>query len=147
MESPSNPGLPVPLARFLDLWESKRQGRSMPARRDFSLEELWPWMGYLHLVELEDGGSDGRYRVFATASTERFRQEMTGRRISEYEPKELADRALEDHRLVVAHAAPVARTVHDVLGGTLMHWSRLAVPLADDGQSIDRYFVALHYWL
>lgn len=119
----------------------------MPARRDFSLEDLWPWMGYLHLVELENGGADGRYRVFATGSTERFRQEMTGHLISQYEPADLARRALEDHAAVVAAQAPLARTLHDVLGGTMMHWTRLATPLGDNGRTMDRYFVALHFWL
>lgn len=140
--------LPPELARFLSLWEGKRgAARVMPRRSDFSLEELWPWMGHLHLVELKQGGADGRYRVFATASTERFRQEMTGRLISEYKPADLAARAIEDHRTVVAACGPVTRTVHDLLGGTMMHWSRLAVPLGDDGHSMDRYFVALHFWL
>lgn len=139
--------LPPNLARFLALWDNRRAGRAMPARRDFTLDDLWPWMGYLHLVELEAGGADGRYRVFATASTERFRQEMTGRLISQYQPPEMAGRALEDHRAVVAAKAPVTRTLHDVLGGTMMHWTRLAVPLGDDGQQMDRYFVALHFWL
>lgn len=140
--------LPPELARFLLLWENRRgPERTMPARRDFSLEDLWSWMGYLHLVEVEQGGADGRYRVFATASTERFRQEMTGRLISQYQPPDMAVRALEDHRAIVAAETPVARTLHDVLGGTMMHWTRLAVPLGDDGHHMDRYFVALHFWL
>lgn len=145
----ANPAtLPPELSRFLSLWESKRgTGRTMPARREFSLEELWPWMGRLHLVELEQGGKDGRYRVFATASTERFRQEMTGHLISEFQPADMAVRALEDHRAVVTAQGPVIRTVHDLLGGTMMHWTRLAVPLGDDGRTIDRYFVSLHFWL
>ena len=62
-----SPTLPPSLTRLLSLWDSKRSGKIMPARRDFSLEDLWPWMGYLHLVELEQSGTDGRYRVFATA--------------------------------------------------------------------------------
>jgi hypothetical protein len=139
--------LPPELARFLALWERKRKSRAMPSRQDFTLEELWPWMGRLHLVELENGGADGRYRVFATASTERFRQEMTGRLISDYQPDDLALRALEDHRSIVAAAMPVTRTVNDLLGGTMMHWTRLAVPLGHDGSRMDRYFVALHFWL
>ena len=140
--------LPPELARFLALWERRRgTGRDMPARRDFSLEDLWPWMGYLHLVELQQDGADGRYRVFATASTERFRQEMTGRLISQYQPTDLAVRALEDHAAIVAAKAPLSRTLHDVLGGTMMHWTRLALPLGDNGRDMDRYFVALHYWL
>ncbi len=139
--------LPPDLAHFRALWDSRRAGRLMPARRDFSLEDLWPWMGYLHLVELEQDGADGRYRVFATASTERFRQEMTGSLISQYQPAELAARALDDHAAIVAARAPLARTTHDVLGGTMMHWTRLAVPLGDDGARMDRYFVALYFWL
>jgi len=140
--------LPPDLTQFLDLWEAKRRGRAMPARADFTVEELQPWLSRLHLVRVEgENGADGRYVVFSTASAERYGREMTGKLISQFEPIEMAERALADHRALLQSRAPVFNLVNDTFGPVLMHWCRLAVPLSDDGIKIDRYLVALHYYL
>jgi hypothetical protein len=136
--------LPPDLTQFLDLWEAKRRGRAMPARADFTVEELQPWLSRLHLVRVE--GDDGRYVVFSTASAERYGREMTGKLISQFEPIEMAERALADHRALIRGRAPDYSVVNDTFGPVLMHWCRLAVPLSDDGSTIDRYLVALHYY-
>jgi hypothetical protein len=140
--------LPPDLKAFLDLWESKCRGRAMPQRSDFTVEEFTPWLGRLHLVRVEgENGEDGRYIVFATCSAERYGREMTGKLMSQFEPAEMAERAMEDHRRILNARGPVHSEINDTFGPILMHWSRLAVPLSDDGQRIDRYLVALHYHL
>lgn len=64
---PADPSLlPPSLARFLDLWNAKRGPRRMPARRDFSHEEPWPWMGLLNLVAVE--GEEARFVAFCETS-------------------------------------------------------------------------------
>ncbi len=144
--------LPDDLARLLALWQSKCAGRSMPARRDFTVEEFAPWLGRLHLVRVEGDAagieqSDGRYIVFATASVERYGREMTGKSLSQYEPPEMARRALDDHLALLRARRPIINRVNDSFGPVLMHWTRLALPLSDDGQRIDRYLVGLLYHL
>lgn len=140
--------LPPDLKTFLELWESKRQGRLMPRRSDFTVEEFTPWLGRLHLVRVEgENDGDGRYIVFATRSAERYGREMTGKLLSQFEPAEMADRALEDHYRILRERGPTYSEINNTFGPLLMHWSRLALPLSDDGQRIDRYLVALHYFL
>lgn len=144
--------LPDDLAQLLALWQQKRGERLMPARRDFTVEEFAPWLGRLHLVRVEgdENGiehSDGRYIVFATASVERYGREMTGKCLSQYAPPEMARRALADHYALLRERGPLRSHVNDSFGPVLMHWTRLALPLSEDGQRIDRYLVGLHYHL
>lgn len=135
--------LPGDLAKLHALWDGKRNGRTMPARADFDLLELRPWMGRLHLVALE--GADGRYAVFATASAERIGREMTGKLLSQYQPAAMAEQALLEHRDVVRQRRPLFREWQELYGDKLLHWWRLALPLANDGETVDRYFVGLHF--
>jgi hypothetical protein len=141
---PADPSrLPPSLARFLALWNGKRGARRMPARRDFSFEDLWPWLGRLNLIAVE--GDDGRFVVFSETSTRLYGREMTGRRLSEFTPKVLADAALSDHRaFMAAGGIPMSTLVDITYEYRAMRWTRLVVPLADDERTEKRYFDALH---
>lgn len=93
------------MGRFLDLWEQKRGDRNVPARYDFAFEELRPWLGELHLLEVLP--DDFRFKVFATGTAERVKREYTGRLISEAEPKELAREAMIAYRQAVNARTPL----------------------------------------
>lgn len=136
--------LPPDLVRFLELWERKRGDRPFPTRSDFTIEDLRPWIGRLNLVAVE--GDDGRFLVFCQESLRRYGREMTGKRMSDFEPASLAHAAVADHRAFMAGGGvPMAKTVSGPFGGRVLHWTRLAVPLATDGTTIDKYFVALDF--
>ena len=136
--------LPPALARFLALWEAKRGDRRMPRRADFSHEELGPWMGVLHLMAVE--GADARFLVFGSKSARYYRGEMTGKLLSQFQPEALADAALADHRLLMqAGGIPLSKVVTGPFGDRELHWTRLALPLSEDGTTIDRYFVVLEF--
>ncbi len=77
--------LPARLRDFHALWERKRGSRAFPARQDFPFEELVPWLGELHLIEVLP--DDFRFKVFAGKSTARLGQEATGRLLSEFTPR------------------------------------------------------------
>ena len=139
---PSN--LPPSLARFLSLWESKRAGRRMPARRDFTYEDLWPWMGRLNLIAVE--GGEGRFLVFSETSTRVYGREMTGKTMAAFEPPSLAAAAIDAHRALIAGGGVAMSTrVVGPFENRELQWTRLATPLSDDGLRIDRYFAALHF--
>lgn len=136
--------LPPSLVRFLELWEQIRGNRPFPARADFAIADLKPWIGRLNLVAVE--GDDGRFLVFCQESLQRYGREMTGRRMSDFEPAALAHAAVADHRAFMAGGGlPMAKIVSDQFGGRVLRWTRLAVPLATDGTTVDKYFVALDF--
>lgn len=142
---PAHPSLlPASLARFLALWEARRGARRMPARRDFGHEDLWPWMGLLNLVRVED--DDGRFLVFSETSARVYGREMTGRTMRQFEPASMAAAAVDAHRaLMTGGGVPMFMRVAGPFENREQEWTRLATPLSEDGCQIDRYFVALHF--
>lgn len=142
---PAHPSLlPPSLARFLALWETKRGGRRMPARRDFNHEELWPWMGLLNLVAVD--GEEARFVVFSETSARVYGREMTGKTMRQFEPASMAAAAVEAHRALMAGGGvPMFMRVVELFENRELEWVRLAAPLSADGDGIDRYFVALHF--
>src|SRR4051812_40171224 len=96
--------LPPTLRAFYEFWERKRAGRHFPHRADMRFEELRPWLGEIHLVEVLP--DDFRYKVFATKSAERLGQEYTGVLLSNGLPPDMARDAAVDYRRAVDEAAP-----------------------------------------
>ena len=125
-----------------ELWEQRRADRVLPARRDFDTMELRPWIGGLHLVEVLPEG-DYRWRVYAGKVGEVYNREWTGKRFSEvpHRNRDLLFGWFDDcvaSRRVMEHTS-----VYDNEGRSI-HWTRLFLPLGDDGATVDRVFVHSH---
>ena len=134
------------MVRFLDLWDQKRGDRAVPARYDFTFEELRPWLGELHLLEVLP--DDFRFKVFATGTAERVKREYTGRLISEAEPRELAREAMAAYRQAVNARAPHFSDRSNIhIEGRAFSWHRLILPLGVDGSTVDHLFVCIEYFL
>jgi hypothetical protein len=73
--------LPTWLRELHAIWDAKRTDRPYPARTDFRFEEMWGWMGRMHLIEILDG--DFRFSVFGTRPASLIDHEYTGKKISE----------------------------------------------------------------
>lgn len=142
---PANPAwLPPDLAEFLALWNAKRGKRRFPCRADFSMDDLKPWFGRLNVMAVE--GDEARFLIFSEESVRHYGREMTGKRLSEFTPESLAQSALADHRtFMAAGGVPMTRMVEGPFGDRYLRWTRLVVPLSSDGNTIDRYFVALNF--
>jgi hypothetical protein len=138
--------LPPRLRQFLVLWEQKRGADPLPARADFAFEELRPWLGELHLLEVLE--NDFRFKVFATGTAERVKREYTGHLMSEVTPAELAREAALEYRRVVESRRPVFTERSQVMAeGRVYSWQRLIAPLGHDRRTVDHLFVCLHYLL
>lgn len=133
---------PAFLSALLQLWTDKRGDRTMPARRDFRTVDLEPWLSELHLVAVRPEGL--RFIVFAVGPASRYGREMTGRYVSELEPAAMADDVERAYLTAVETRAPVLGTqVTQPFGGARRTWSRLILPLSDDGTAVDRLLVAV----
>lgn len=67
------------LQRLLELWQLKRGQRLMPARADFDVFELKDWLGNLMLVEVEEGATEFRYRLYGSVLASYYDRDLTGR--------------------------------------------------------------------
>ncbi len=131
------------LASFHVLWLHKRGARALPTRSDFPFDELAPWVGRLHLVEVLP--DDFRFKVFAGRSTMRLGDEWTGRLLSEVTPRWMAEDAGADYQRCAETCEPVyADRTRREAEGRLYSWRRLILPLGE-GQDADHLFVCMDY--
>lgn len=135
--------MPAPLGRLLELWRDKRAGRRMPARGDFNVFELSPWLGSLHLIAVEI--ERFRFCVFASGAALRFGDELTGRYLDEARPPELVRAVSQQYRQVVREGRPFYKYDHGAFGDRLFAWHKLICPLSDDGRRVSQLFVGLDW--
>lgn len=133
------------LLNLLDLWMQRCGDRPLPARGDFAIEDLRPWLGHLALIEV--GGTPARFRVrlAGTILTAYEGQDDTGRYLDEVIPAaELAVR-LAPYQECVQSRQPVLDVpffpadVHMARA-----YQRLLLPCAADGGAVDIIILAVY---
>lgn len=130
------------LSTLFALWHAKRGSRAMPARRDFATVELRPWLNELHLVAVRPEGL--RFTVFASGPASRYGAEMTGRYVTDLQPAAMADEVERAYLTAVETRSPLFSThANRGFGTESQNWSRLILPLSDDGVTVDRLLVAV----
>jgi hypothetical protein len=125
------------LGRLLALWHAKRGTRAMPARADFSFEDLLPWLGHLALLDVVAAGDDFRYVVYGTRLAETFGFDLTGRSAREAIPA-IGPEPLAEYRRVYASAAPDHVSRVSPANKEHLTITKLALPLSSDGTHIDK---------
>ena len=137
---PFRPHEPL-LGDLYRLWQAKRRDARIPARSEFSLDELRPLMGRLAILDVIDGGADFRFRLYGSNLANAYRGEMTGKSVREYRPNFYATIAPGYLRCVTTRAPHYDRLeVDDRL--MLFRWERLILPLASDGTTVNMLLVA-----
>jgi hypothetical protein len=129
-----------PLAHHLALyryWESKRQGRRMPARRDLDPSEVPSLLPHLTLIEVV--GEQFRYRLVGSRVTQDMGREMTGTFVGTHvSPPEYARAIQSIYQRVCTSREPVFTTGEYRSPSQLTHAvSRLLVPLSEDGETVN----------
>jgi hypothetical protein len=94
------------LQALLSYWRERRQGGSLPYRKQVLAEAMLRWKGRISLFEVLDGGADFRFRLHGSEHAVLRGTDMTGRRISEL-PEDQRIRLFEEMRMVLSVAAPV----------------------------------------
>lgn len=125
------------------LWRARRHGRAMPRRADFDTLELRPWMGDLHVVDVEDSGRQFRFRVFATNHARRLGYDLTARTVDAL-PSLLGDEARRVMRLAAAERRPFLARHSFVTVNEYRPVTRLLLPLAGADGGTERIFVHIH---
>jgi len=133
---PTNPKL----LDFYALWRGKCSGGRLPARTDFTLEDLRPYIGRIAILDVIDGGRDFRFRLYGTQIAEEYKGEMTGKSVTAFRANFFAA-IVPGYRRAVETRQPHydAPEIDDAL--MLYKWERLVVPLASDGTTIDMIMV------
>lgn len=138
------PGITTPpLRELVELWSARCRNGRLPSRGDFSDDDLRPYFGHLLMVDVVGNPPRFRFRLLGTSLATAASRELTGKffedvDISGYEPD-----VLEDYEAVVRRRRPFCRIrsfdpAPEAFAEVWKTYERLLLPLAADGQVIDR---------
>jgi hypothetical protein len=133
---PHNPKL----LDFYALWRAKCRGDALPARSDFTVDDLRPFIGRIAILDVIDGGQDFRFRLYGTQIAEEYQGEMTGKSVGAFRGN-FFTAIVPGYRRTVATRQP-HYDVPEIDDDRMYYkWERLVVPLASDGKTIDMIMV------
>lgn len=126
-------------AAFYRYWDSKRQGREMPARSDLDPIEMRPWLPGVILVDVVQFPDQLIYRVVGTRSVTIRASEVTGRPVQQGQHGSKLPHVIENYRLVIEEK----KLVYDWDGtssrdGSELWTEVLMLPLSSDGQAVNQ---------
>jgi len=127
------------LRRLLTDWEARRKERALPSRKDFDPLDLKYILGNLSLLDVTYNPLQFRYRIQASALSERFGKELTNKSADEIPNAEQARLAREHFIEAIESRLPVLH-VRDHTGidvGTPHDCEILVLPLSADGGVVD----------
>lgn len=144
---PSNPSIPIvshpKLAGLLNLWLARYDGRTLPSRAAFSVEDFRPWMGNLGIIEVERPVLRFRVRLYGVHLTAFDDREFTGKYMDEILLPEWREAVLGHYRRCVETRLPVHVTGPSGRKDWLV-LNRLLLPCASDGRTVDRIILGLY---
>jgi hypothetical protein len=124
------------LIALLALWSGKCAGEKPPARHQFPVAELRPWLG--HLALLERRADDFLFRLCGTDLISRFGGEATGRMLHTCRTPHASLRAALARSCETGAPVPSVAVVD--WNGECVSWSEIVLPLSD-GERVSRLFV------
>jgi hypothetical protein len=130
------------LSDLLDFWHRKRAGRPMPARADIDVLELRPWLGYVHLVEVVEGGADFLHRIYGTEVAMAFGVDLTGKRLGAV-PAPARAAVGRSYTAACRSRAPLFLAEDPLLSSSLERVESLILPLSSDGLVVDRLLIGV----
>jgi len=131
------------LQRLHGDWESRRRGRRMPARADFDPIDLKYVLGHLSLVDVRRDPLRFRFRVHAGNVAARVGFDLTGKAVEAIADVHYRKLVSDHYTAVVEQRRPVFKFRDRVMTDNIcLHCEVLALPLGDDGETIDRIMSA-----
>jgi hypothetical protein len=133
------------LCALYRLWLEARRGAGgrLPRRADFSPETLRPWLGWINLLTVVDGGRDYVYRLFGSNIAREAGHDLTGKSIfvlpAIHQPVISGPFAA-----VVAEGRPCCTRHVMYREGRSLAWERLVLPLAEDGRTPNILLIGLY---
>jgi hypothetical protein len=119
-------------------WCGKCDGRTMPSRQDIAPEEMKSYLPRVMLIDVQSEPRDFIYRVFGSVIAAAHGKEYTGKSARTLEPPGFAELIWQQYLDVVEAKAPRLHAIHLASGGKYMNYQRLTMPLASDGETVDK---------
>jgi hypothetical protein len=132
---------------FNELYEAKRpEPGSLPARRDFDISDLRPWMGYLCVYDIIPGPPLRLWtRLKGSAVGGRDASDSTADYLDSHVPAELYEFVMAPYLAAIEKAAPVRQERRETTPAGMPTLAvKTVYPLANDGLTADK-FLMLYY--
>ena len=132
------------LQRLHQDWESRRRGRQMPARADFDPVDLKYVLGYLSLIDVQRDPLRFRFRIHASNIAGRVGFDLTGKDVDAIADVHYRKLVRAHYIAVVEQRRPVVEFRDRVMTDNVcLHCEVLALPLANDGEIVDRIMTCM----
>jgi hypothetical protein len=126
-------------------WEAKRRSGLLPARSDIDILELRPLMGVTHIVDVRDPDPKNYHvRLRGSNVPPDVERKIHNKPLHQCDSKSYGETLMEDYSTVVFTGVP---SFHQVVASIDMirhSYSRLILPLADDGRHVDTLMVCFN---
>jgi hypothetical protein len=133
------------LAKAFAYWSSKRKDGLLPARRDIDVVDLRFLMGWMHLVDTSDPKPENySFRLFGTSVRMDGSRNYQDFRIGDYYAKCYREALIEDYSSVVFTGVPAMHQIVALLNYLKYSYTRLILPLADDGKTVNMLLVCIN---
>ena len=133
------------MAALLSVWRAAKNGRLIPARRDFFPEDFAPMMGRIVLFDVQHDPLDFVCRLYGSEIRGIYNRDMTGCSIKEFEPADYRDALWEDYVEVADAAEPRLHRIGMYRNFQELTYDRLLLPLGSDGETPDMILAASVY--
>lgn len=135
---------PRPDAKNLIAWWNTlpRSDTGFPDWREADPASLLPWMGWICLYDVVDGGRDVRYRLVGTRITEQAGVDLTGRLVSQGVYAATPGVLLEYFRRLGANPVPTwTKRVMETQQGFAITHDRIWLPFRRAGDTVDLWMM------
>ena len=140
--SPSAEQLADEILIFLrNYWLDLRRGDAPPLSRHIDALDLAPALGYLMLLEPQDGDTDFLYRVYGSRIADYSRFEMTGKRVWDVPSTWVAAYFSATYRAVCIRHEPLFSFHRARIDQFHAQWQRLILPFVNEEGVVDRLLV------
>lgn len=130
----------------LAYWESKRQGRRMPSRRDIDPLEIPPFLANVVLVDVRYAPLDFSYRLIGTAVVQRIERDYTGVRFMDIPHQRPGSRVWDAAVRLVREKQPFYSDIPYVGPDPFVDdYQDLYMPLSDDDDTVNMIFGLIEF--
>ncbi len=130
------------LFQVFEYWQSRRQEGLLPRRKDIDVLQLKPVLGHTHLVDVSaQDPAEYRFRLYGSkVRLDRFRN-YTNSKVGDYPSEPYRNALIEDYSSVVWTGTPLYQHIVARLQSIPYSYSRLLLPLAEDGRKVNMLVV------
>ncbi|HEY4134923.1 MAG TPA: PAS domain-containing protein [Alphaproteobacteria bacterium] len=125
------------IRKVYDYWTSKCRDGALPKRSDIDAVDIYDCLSVIMMLDVVDGGSDFRIRLAGSQIEDAHDRPLKGAMVSSLgQGADMAAVLARLQRLVATRCPDFHSTSLAMVGRSFIEFDRVALPLAEDGQTV-----------